>query len=610
MKQWVLGFTVVFGVLGGALAQGADVFEGPAAALQGELKYGPDFTNFEYTDPDAPKGGTLRLASIGSFDTLNPFTLEGVYAAGLNYFTGGLAYDTLMVQSSDEAFSMYGLLAETIRFPRNIAWVEFDLRPEARWHDGEPILAEDVVFTFDTLTQEGNPFFASYFADVTAVEALSERTVRFTFSGETNRELPLIVAQLPVLPQHYWEGKDFAATTLEPPLSSGPYRIGRVNAGRSISYERVEDYWGADLAVRAGVGNFDTLRYDYYGDDTIAVEALKANEYDFRLENSSQVWATGYEVPAVEQGRLIKELVEHERPAGMQAFFFNTRRAKFADPLVREALNYAFDFEWSNQNLFYGQYTRSNSFFTNSELASSGVPEGEELALLEPYRDQLPAELFTEPFALPLTDGSGNLRENLRTASGLLSEAGWEIQDGALTSTETGETLTLEFLLVSPTLERVVSPVVQNLQRLGIEASFRTVEPAQYQELVQAFDYDIIVSTAAQSQSPGNEQRDFFSSQAADTEGSRNWAGIKSPVVDELIGKIINAPDRDTLVATTRALDRVLLWSYYVIPNWYAPTDRTVYWDKFGKPEINAKYSLASPGTWWIDEEKAAALAN
>ena len=610
MKRWVLSFTVVFGVFGGVLAQGADVFEGPAAALQGELKYGPDFTNFEYTDPDAPKGGTLRLASIGSFDTLNPFTLEGVYAAGLNYFTGGLAYDTLMVQSGDEAFSMYGLLAENIRFPRNIAWVEFDLRPEARWHDGEPILAEDVVFTFNTLTQEGNPFFASYFADVTAVEALSERTVRFTFSGETNRELPLIVAQLPVLPQHYWEGKDFAATTLEPPLSSGPYRIGRVNAGRSVTYERVEDYWGADLAVRAGTGNFDTIRYDYYGDDTVAVEALKANEYDFRLENSSQVWATGYEVPAVEQGRLIKELVKHERPAGMQAFFFNTRRDKFADPRVREALNYAFDFEWSNQNLFYGQYTRSNSFFTNSELASSGVPEGEELALLEPYRDQLPAELFTEPFTLPVTDGSGNLRENLRTASELLSAAGWEIQDGALTSTETGETLTLEFLLYSPTFERVVSPVVQNLQRLGIEASFRTVEPAQYQELVQAFDYDIIVSTASQSLSPGNEQRDFFSSQAADTEGSRNWAGVKNPVVDELIGKIINAPDRDTLVATTRALDRVLLWNYYVIPNWYAPTDRTVYWDKFGKPEMNAKYSLASPGTWWLDEEKAAALAN
>lgn len=603
MKRWVSNFTfLLLAAVGGAAAQTATT-ESHAISLLDSIKYDADFAQFDYVNPDAPKGGTVRLATTNSFDTLNPFTLNGVSAAGV-----GVTYDSLMARSLDESSTLYGLLAETIRVPANNAWVEFDLRPEARWHDGEPVTPEDVVFSLNTLKNEGNPFYGSYYANITEVTQTGERTVRFTFD-EPNKELPFIVGELAVLPQHYWEGKDFTATTLEPPLTSGPYQIGTVDAGRSITYERVEDYWGADLPANVGQNNFGTVRYDVYLDDTVAVEALKANEYDVRFEPSSALWATGYEVPAVEQGRLIKELIPDENGRGMQAFWYNTRLDKFSDPQVREALGYAFDFEWSNKNLFYGQYTRTDSFFVNSELASEGVPEGDELALLEPYRDQLPAELFSEPLTLPKTDGSGNLRENLRVASQLLSEAGWEIQNGQLTSSTTGEVMTIEFLLSSPTFERIISPVVQNLQRLGVEASFRTVEAAQYQELVQSFNYDVIVESRGQSQSPGNEQRDFWSSEAADTEGSGNWAGIKNPVVDELIAKVISAPDRESLITATHALDRVLLWNYYVTPNWYLPATRVVYWNKFGKPETYPPYGLNFPSVWWIDEAKAAELA-
>ncbi len=602
MRRWVLGWTfILLAGLGSAAAQ-AVVTESHAISLLDSIKYGTGFTQFDYVNPDAPKGGAVRLATTNAFDTLNPFTLNGVSAAGI-----GVTYDTLMTPSLDEGSTSYGLLAETVRYPKNNGWVEFDLRPEARWHDGEAVTPEDVVFSLNILKTEGNPFYAQYYANVVKAEKVGDYTVRFTFDVP-NKELASILGQLAVLPRHYWEGKDFAATTLEPPLSSGPYEIATVDAGRSVTYERVEDYWGADLPVNVGQNNFGTIRYDVYLDDTVAVEALKANEYDFRSEPSSSIWATSYEVPAVEQGRLIKELIPDENGRGMQAFWYNSRLEKFSDPQVREALGYAFDFEWSNENLFYGQYTRTTSFFVNSELASAGVPEGEELVLLEPYRNELPPELFTEPFTLPTSGGSGNPRENLRTASQLLSEAGWEIQNGQLTSTATGEVMTLEFLLYSPTFERIVSPVVQNLQRLGIEANFRTVEPAQYQELVQTFNYDAIVATASQSLSPGNEQRNYWSSEAADTEGSSNWAGIKNSVVDALIAKVINAPNRESLMTATHALDRVLLWNHFVTPNWYLPATRAVYWNKFGKPETYPTYGFNFPGVWWVDEAKAAEL--
>ena len=601
MNKWIMSFTLMLTVLGSAWAQTAAVTESNSITLLDKVKYGAAFPHFDYVNPDAPKGGALKLASIGTFDTLNPFTLNGVSANGL-----GLTYDTLMTRSLDEPSSSYGLLAKTIRYPKNNAWVEFDLRPEAKWHDSVPITPEDVIFSMNILKTQGNPYYAQYYTNIAKVTKTGPHTVRFTFD-EPNKELPSIVGQLAILPKHYWQGKDFAATTLTPPLTSGPYEISKVDAGRSITYKRVPDYWGEDVNVNVGQNNFDTIRYDVYLDDTVAIEALKADTYDFRAENSSSVWATGYDVPAVQQGRLIKELIPNKLPQGMQAFWFNTRLDKFSDPKVRDALSYTFDFEWSNKNLFYGQYTRTESYFANSELASSGVPKGAELALLEPYRDQLPAELFTQPFTLPTTDGSGNLRENLRTASQLLKEAGWEIQNGQLTNTASGEVMTVEFLLNTPTFERIVSPIVQNMQRLGIQASFRTVDPAQYQELVQKFNYDVINVGVRQSFSPGNEQRNFWSSAAADTEGSSNYAGIKNSVVDALIAKIINAPDRGSLVTATHALDRVLLWNYYIIPNWYLPATRVLYWDKFGKPETYPPYGLSFPNAWWFDQTKAAA---
>lgn len=605
MKRFGLLFAVLFAPLGWGMAQEPEVTTTHALTLLDEVKYGPDFEHFDYVNPDASKGGEVRLATVGTgFDTLNSFILKGVPASGL-----GLIYDTLTTSSLDEPSSTYGLLAESIRVPEDYSWVEFVLRPDARWHDGTPVTVDDVIFSFETLMEEGHPFYQSYFASVAGAEAVDDRTVRFTFEGDLNKELPYIVGDdLPILPKHYWEERDFAETTLEPPLGSGPYRIAEVDPGRSITYERVEDYWGAELPVNVGQNNFDTITYDYYRDPTVAIEALKAYEYDFRAENSSKEWATAYEVPAVEEGLLVKELVPDANGQGMQAFWLNTRKDKFADPRVREALGYAFDFEWSNENLFYGQYTRTDSFFSNSELASSGLPEGQELEILEAHRDELPEEIFTEPFTLPVTDGSGDIREGLRTARNLLAEAGWEIQDGRLTNTETGEVMTIEFLLVSPAFERIVAPFIQNLERLGVEATMRTVDSAQYQNLVQDFDFDVIVETARQSLSPGNEQRDFFGSEAANTPGSRNYAGIQDPVVDALIEQIIAAPDRDTLVATTRALDRVLLSGNYVIPQWYLPATRIVYWDKFGQPEVAPEYSLGFPSTWWLDEEKLAEL--
>jgi len=573
---------------------------GHALALHGDLKYDADFTHFEYVNPDAPRGGILRQATIGTFDSLNPFVLQGTPAVGL-----GLIYDTLLTSSSDEAFSEYGLLAEQIEVPPDGSWVAFYLRPEARWHDGEPVTSDDVVFSFNLLTTDGHPFYRSYYGSVANVEAIDERTVKFTFEGEQNNELPLIVGQLPILPEHYWQDKDFTAPTLDAPLGSGPYRIADFDAGRSISYERVPDYWGADVPANVGKNNFDILSYDYYRDTTVSIEALKAYEYDFRSENIAREWANAYNIPEKDEGLFVQDLIPNENNQGMQGFFFNTRLSKFADPQVRRALTYAFDFEWMNETLFYGQYVRTDSFYENSELAAEGLPTGSELAILEPFRDELPAEVFTTPYQLPVTDGSGNARAQLRTARQMLADAGWEIQDNVLTNTDTGEVMEIEFLLIDPNFERIVSPFIQNLERLGVQANIRTVDQAQYQNLVQDFNFDMIVSTIRQSLSPGNEQRDMWTSEVADVTGSRNLAGIQDPVIDALVEEVIAAPDRETLVAATRALDRALLWGHYVIPQWHIAAYRIAYWDKFGRPEISPKYSLGFI-TWWIDEDKLA----
>lgn len=567
-------------------------------AMHGELKNAPEFEHFDYVNPDAPKGGELRLAvTSNGYDTFNPFVLRGVAAAG----AGEYLYDTLLSQSEDEPFSAYGLIAEKVQVPEDRSWVTFHLNPEARFQDGEPITADDVVFSFEKLINEGHPFFQAYYEDVEKVEKLGELEVKFSFGDAENRELPLILGQLPVLPEHYWQDREFGSGTLEPPVGSGPYKVGPFDAGRSLTYVRDEDYWAKDLPVNKGRYNFDRVSYEYFSDDTVAMEAFKAGVYNFREESSAKAWATAYEGEKFEQGRLVKEELEHDQPAGMQAFIYNTRRPVFSDPLVRQALAYAFDFDWTNKNLFYGQYTRTTSYFENSELASTGLPSEEELALLEPHREQLPPEVFEREYQPPTTTDEGGLRENFRKAVELLNQAGWSFSDGKMVNQETGQPLQFEILLAQKTFERVVQPFIQNLKRLGIDATMRRIDTTQYVQRIQNFNFDMFIMSLGQSNSPGNEQRTYWSSEAAETPGSRNYAGIKNPVVDELVELLIQAPDREALVTRTRALDRVLLWHHYVIPQWYLPYRRVAYSSQLERPSTlpNTGVSL---DTWWYGQ--------
>jgi len=574
-----------------------------AISLHGDPKYGPDFQHFDYADPEAVKGGDVRLHAIGTFDTLNPYTLKGVSAAGLN----GL-FDTLTEHAADEAFTEYGLLAESIELATDNSAVTFTLRPEARFHDGSPVTVEDVIFTFETLKTQGHPFYRSYYANVERAEKTGKRKVTFRFSSNDNRELPLIIGQMPVLSRAYWKGRDFQKTTLEAPLGSGPYRVESVDPGRSITYRRNPDYWGADLPVNRGRNNFDRIRYDYYRDGTVALEAFKAGEYDFRLENVSKDWATGYDGPALRSGVIIKESIPNRQPTGMQGFVFNTRNELFADPRVREALTLAFDFEWTNENLFYGAYDRTKSYFSNSELASQGSPTEAELRILEPFRGKIPDAVFEGNPEPPVTDGSGNTRANLRKAVKLLKSAGWVVRNGKLVNASTGKPFEFELMLVSPAFERVALPYARNLKRLGIDMRVRTVDSAQYQKRLDAFDFDMVVATFGQSLSPGNEQRDFWTSEKATEPGSRNLAGVRDPVVDELVEAVINAPDRQSLVDRTRALDRVLLAGHYVVPHWHLRSFRVAYRDRFSRPATSPPYALGFD-TWWVDPEKDRALA-
>ncbi len=570
-----------------------------AIAMHGEPKYGPDFKHFDYVNPDAPKGGAVKLAAAGSFDSFNGFIIKGEAAVGL----GGL-YDTLLTASADEAFTAYGLLAETVETPEDRSWVKFVLRTEARWHDGKPITADDVIWTFETLLKKGEPSYRYYYADVDRVEKIDERTVRFVFKNNRNRELPLIIGQMAVLPKHYWQGKDFAKTTLEPPLGSGAYKIDGFEAGRYVRYKRVDDYWGRNLPVNVGRNNFDSIRYDYYRDTTVQVEAFKAGEFDFRNENQSKTWATAYNIPAVEQGLIKKIEVGHNRTAGMQGFVYNIRRDIFKDRRVRQALATAFDFEWSNRNLFYGQYTRTRSYFDNSELAATGLPGPDELKILEPFRGRIPNEVFTTEYNPPKTKGDGRIRPNLRLGDRLLKEAGWVIKDNVRVNQATGQALEFEILLVSPAFERIALPFVKNLERLGVKARVRTVDSAQYLRRLETFDFDMLTFSWGQSQSPGNEQLGYWGSAAAKQNGSRNLIGVSDPVIDKLIGGLIAAPDRKSLVTRTRALDRVLQWGFYVIPHWHLSYDRLVFWNKFERPVVTPT-SGAQFDTWWINEDAA-----
>lgn len=596
----VCGVILLAVPLTGALA--ADATHGHSK--YGELKYGPDFEHFEYASPDAPKGGTIVRWARGSYDNTNPFILKGVSAAG-----AGIIYDTLTVGSLDEPFSRYGLIAESIEEADDKRWVIFNMRKSARWHDGVALTADDVVWTFDTFKEKGHPAYKSYFGAVAKAEALSTHKVKFSFSEGNNAELPLIIGELPILPKHFWEDRDFEKTTLDPLLGSGPYKMGKIDSGRAITYERVEDYWAKDIPAKVGHHNFGTLRYDYYRDSTVALEAFKSGDIDFRQENISKNWKTAYNFPAINDGRVVKEELADESTQPMQAFVMNNRRDKFSDMRVRRALGYAFDFEWMNKNLFYDAYTRTQSYFQNSDFMATGLPEGDELALLEKFRDQLPASVFNEPYSLPVNDGSGNLRKQYRQAIKLFKEAGWEIKNQKLTNVESGEVMEIELLLVSPSLEKIALPYKKALERLGVGMSVRIVDSSQYEKRVEDSDFDMIVLGWTQSLSPGNEQVGMWGSAAADEPGSRNYAGIKNPVVDELIKMVIEAPDRESLVTSTKALDRVLLHNHYVIPQYYGPTYRLAYWNKFERPEI-LPYKSLTLETWWIDVEKEAALKN
>ncbi|ODA66406.1 Oligopeptide-binding protein AppA precursor [Methyloligella halotolerans] len=593
----------------GPIAHAEDAHE-HSISLIGTPKYPADFKHFDYVNPDAPKGGRVRMAAVGGFDSLNPVLYKGDSAAGL-----GLIYESLTASSLDEDSAAYGQIAEWISHPDDYSSVTFKLREGAKWHDGKPITVEDVIYSLE-INKKANPQLGLYYKNVKSAEKTGDREVTFTFDTKDNRELPFIIGQLTILPKHWWTGKDAKGnqrdplkTTMEPPLGSGPYKIKKVVPGRSITYERVEDYWGKDLPINTGQYNYDTIRFDYYRDPTVAFEAFKAGSLDYHNESSSKNWATAYDFEAVEKGWVKRQEVPVANAAPMQSFAFNIRRPKFQDVRVRRAFALAFDFEWSNKNLFFGQYKRVGSYFENTELAApKKLPEGRELEILNEVKDEVPPEVFTEVHENPTTEGKGGLRANLREAMKLLNEAGWKVKNGALTNEKTGEKMQVEFLLVNPLFERVVQPYMRNLEKLGIKSSERLVDSAQYTRRLQRFNYDIIVTSFAQSRSPGNEQRYYWGSEAADREGSENLIGIKDPAIDKLIDKVIYAKDREELVAATHALDRVLLWNDFVVPHWYSPVVRIAYWNRYGQPKTLPELSPGFVQVWWYDKEKAAKL--
>jgi microcin C transport system substrate-binding protein len=563
-------------------------------------------------NPQAPKGGTVRQAAVGSFDSFNDQITKGEPAAGIS-----LIYETLMTASLDELdiSSQYGLLAEATKYPDDFSSVSFRMNPKAKWHDGQPVTVDDVIWSFNKI-KELNPRMAFYFANVVKAEKTADNQVTFTFDVKGNRELPHIMGQLTVLPKHWWEGKDasgkqrdISQPTLEPPLGSGAYKVGKFEAGRYIEYQRVEDYWGKDHNTEIGTNNFDVMRYDFYGDEAVMIEAFKADAYDYRFERSSKNWATGYVgLPALDKGFVIKEEFPSRASGRMQAFVPNLRREKFKDVRVRQALNLAFDFETTNKNVFFGLYKRDNSYFAGSELAATGLPQGKELDILNEVKADLPPEVFTTEYKNPVGGDGTKMRENYREALRLLKEACLSLKDGRLINDKTGEPFTIELIDASPITERFALPYGESLKKIGIEFNLRTIDSSALIERERKFDYDMITHVWGQSLSPGNEQREYWGSSSADREGSQNYAGIKNPAIDKLINKVIFAPDRETLVAATKALDRALLWNHYVIPQWVSDADRFVYWDRFGRPATLPKYNFGFPTVWWFDQAKAARI--
>jgi len=571
----------------------------------GDLKYPADFSHFEYVNADAPKGGQLSMigtAGLITFNSFNGYILKGDAAQGLSYL-----FDTLMVRAEDEPDAVYGLVAETADVASDGLSVTFKLRDDAKFADNKAVTADDVVFSFNTLKEKGHPSIALNFSRVEKAEALDANTVKFSFT-EANRDLPLVVATaIPVFSKDWYASRDFAKTSLEAPLGSGPYRIKEFKQGRHVTYERRKDYWARDLPVNLGRHNFDTLRYEYFRDRTAEFEALKAGVFDLREEFTSRDWATKYDFDAIKQGNVITETLPDERPSGAQGFFLNMRREKFADVRVRQALDLAFDFEWTNKTLFYGLYRRTGSFFENSDMRASAKPDAGELALLEPFRSQLPASVFDEVYVPPVSNGSGQDRGLLRRAARLLKQAGWELKDGIRTNKK-GDKLSVEFLIFSPTMERIISPYVKNLRVIGVDSSIRIVDPAQYQNRLKSFDFDITISRYVVRQTPGVELETYFGSHSAKISGSQNLAGISDPVIDALIKSAIAANSREELNTAIRALDRVLRAQHFWVPHWYKAAHAIAYWNKFSRPATKPKFNRGIIETWWYDEAKAAKL--
>ncbi|RWN64782.1 MAG: ABC transporter substrate-binding protein [Mesorhizobium sp.] len=614
-RTFLRSVLVMAAFAGGLQAAFADEWR-TTSSLIGESKYGNNFQHYDYVNPNAPKGGTLNSAVLGTFDSFNPYIVQGSAAAGFTQFGGGLLYDTLMEQATDEGSVSHPLIADAYKHPDDYSSATYRLDPRAKWHDGQPITTDDVIWSFQVL-KDNSPMYSRYFENVTDAVAISDREVEFHFNQKGNRELPKILGDLVVLPKHWWEGTDAAGKkrdvtrpTLEPPLGSAAYKIASFKPGSEIVWQRVPDYWAAKLPVKTGRENFDTQRFTYFLDDNAAWQAFtKGGLHDIRPENSSRRWNTAYNFPAVQAGDVIKQEFKTASPEPMQAFMLNTRRPLFRDRLVRAALTYPLDFESMNRTLFFGSNTRTSSYFQGTELASSGLPQGKELEILEQYRDKLPPEVFTQEFKLPVYDSPQAERKYLKTAVDLFAKAGWVIKGGKMVNAKTGEPFKFEILGWNDTDQVLSSPYIANLRKIGVDATLRLIDQTQYVNRVNNFDFDVTISQLGQSDSPGNEQRDFWSSKAADTPGSRNYAGIKNPVVDALVDRVIFATDRDDLVAATHALDRVLLWNYYVVPQHHRSVVWMAYWNKFGIPEKQPAYSGVDQNSWWIDPDKEKALA-
>lgn len=589
----------------------ATITESHGYAQFGTLKYPARFTHFDWVNPQAPKGGTLRVMAFGTFDTVNPYTFKGTSpVTTANFLQYGIneLNEPLMVgtgqysPSGDEPASSYGLIAQSVEYSEDRSWVVFNLRPEARFHDGVPITAYDVAFSYRTLLKDGHPLYRTALQEVLRVDILNKQRIRFVFKRSGNPLLILRLGELPVLPQHYWKDRDFKATTFEPPLGSGPYRITSVTPGRQLIFERVKDYWGKDLPVNRGKYNFDRMEVEFYRDSDVAFEAFKAGEFDIYIEHQAKNWVNGYNFPAVRRGDVIKTQIPHQIPTQTQGLFMNTRRATFSDVRTREALGLMFDFEWTNRALFSDAYQRTTSYYPNSEFTASGLPVGHEWLMLKPYKDQLPARLFTEPFTLPTTDGRGIPRQTMRKALALLAEAGWKLHGQRLQNAD-GQPLRFELLLVNPSLERLYQPYIENLNSIGIDARLRTVDRAQYKQRLDQFDFDMISMTLGQTLSPGLEQWQYFHSSQVNVKGSKNYAGITNPVVDHLLEQLLAARTRDEQVAAGKALDRVLLWQHYSIPNWYLNYHRLAYRNRLAFV-TTPPYTLGLSAWWLKSSEK------